>query len=142
MGEKAYMVTFKHIDPLFVIDLKNPANPTILGKLKIPGYSDYLHPYDENHLIGIGKEVDASIDADKVHTEGAVYYHKITCPIVWDSWERNGWEKRIDFYTWEQVEASGRIPASSATYGLLCDATSNGYIRESDDCNEKDERCP
>ena len=41
------------------------------------GYSDYLHPYDENHLIGIGKEVDASIDADKVHTEGAVYYTAI-----------------------------------------------------------------
>jgi len=77
MGEKAYMVTFRHIDPLFVIDLKNPTDPKILGKLKIPGYSDYLHPIDENHLIGIGKEVDASIDADKIHTEGAVYYTAI-----------------------------------------------------------------
>ena len=77
MGEKAYMVTFRHIDPLFVIDLKDPTNPKILGKLKIPGYSDYLHPIDENHLIGIGKEVDASIDADKIHTEGAVYYTAI-----------------------------------------------------------------
>ncbi len=77
MGERAYMVTFRHIDPLFVIDLKDPTNPQILGKLKIPGYSDYLHPYDETHLIGIGKEVDASIDADKVHTEGAVYYTAI-----------------------------------------------------------------
>jgi uncharacterized secreted protein with C-terminal beta-propeller domain len=77
MGKKAYMVTFKHIDPLFVIDLEDPTNPKILGKLKIPGYSDYLHPYDENYLIGIGKEVDASIDADKIHTEGAVYYTAI-----------------------------------------------------------------
>ena len=72
-----YLVTFRHIDPLFVIDLKNPKNPKILGKLKIPGYSDYLHPYDETHLIGVGKEVDASIDADKIHTEGAVYYTAI-----------------------------------------------------------------
>ena len=77
MGKKGYMVTFKHVDPLFVIDLSEPTNPNILGKLKIPGYSDYLHPYDENHLIGIGKEVDESIDADKVHTEGAVYYTAI-----------------------------------------------------------------
>ena len=77
MGQKAYMVTFRHIDPLFVIDLKDPTNPKILGKLKIPGYSDYLHPIDENHLIGIGKEVDASVDADKIHTEGAVYYTAI-----------------------------------------------------------------
>jgi|GEM_PF-452713 len=74
MGDRAYMVTFVQVDPLFVISLKDPENPTILGELKIPGYSEYLHPYDENHLIGFGREVDASIDADKVHTPGAVYY--------------------------------------------------------------------
>lgn len=56
MGERAYMVTFRTVDPLFVIDLKDPQNPKILGKLKIPGYSNYLHPYDENHIIGFGKE--------------------------------------------------------------------------------------
>lgn len=55
-GDRAYMVTFRNVDPLFVIDLKEPAAPAVLGKLKIPGYSDYLHPYDENHLIGFGKE--------------------------------------------------------------------------------------
>ncbi len=77
IGDRAYMVTFKHVDPLFVIGLEDPTNPTLLGKLKIPGYSEYLHPYDETHIIGIGKEVDESIDADKVHTEGAVYYTAI-----------------------------------------------------------------
>nr|WP_204343521.1 beta-propeller domain-containing protein [Paenibacillus elgii] len=55
-GNRAYMVTFKNTDPLFVLDLSNPQAPAMLGKLKIPGYSDYLHPYDENHLIGFGKE--------------------------------------------------------------------------------------
>ena len=54
------MVTFKRIDPLFVIDLSNPSNPEVLGELKIPGYSDYLHPYDETHIIGIGKETDSN----------------------------------------------------------------------------------
>jgi len=77
MGDRAYLVTFKRVDPLFVIGLSDPANPVLLGKLKIPGYSDYLHPYDENHLIGIGKEVDESIDADKVHEDYAVYYTAI-----------------------------------------------------------------
>jgi len=57
MGKRAYLVTFRRIDPLFVIDLSNPSYPRVLGKLKIPGFSDYLHPYDENHIIGIGKEV-------------------------------------------------------------------------------------
>jgi uncharacterized secreted protein with C-terminal beta-propeller domain len=56
IGNRLYMVTFKRIDPLFVIDLSNPKDPKVLGKLKIPGFSDYLHPYDENHIIGVGKE--------------------------------------------------------------------------------------
>lgn len=56
MGEKGYMVTFKQVDPLFVIDLADPYNPRILGNLKIPGYSDYIHPVDENHIIGFGKD--------------------------------------------------------------------------------------
>jgi uncharacterized secreted protein with C-terminal beta-propeller domain len=62
MGKKGYVVTFKKVDPLFVIDLSNHENPLVLGKLKIPGYSDYLHPYDETHLIGIGKQ---TVEADE-----------------------------------------------------------------------------
>lgn len=77
LGDRAYLVTFVQIDPLFTIDLSDPYNPRILGELKIPGYSEYLHPYDETHIIGIGKEVDPSIDADKVHTPGAIYYTAI-----------------------------------------------------------------
>ncbi len=56
MGERAYMVTFVETDPLFVIDLSDPKNPEVLGELKIPGYSKYLHPYDENHIIGFGEK--------------------------------------------------------------------------------------
>ncbi len=55
MGNRAYMVTFVQVDPLFVIDLSEPTNPIVLGELKIPGYSKYLHPYDENHIIGFGE---------------------------------------------------------------------------------------
>ncbi len=62
MGKRAYMVTFKKVDPLFVIDVSDPENPKVLGKLKIPGYSDYLHPIDENHIIGLGKD---TIEASK-----------------------------------------------------------------------------
>lgn len=54
IGKVGYMVTFKQIDPLFVIDLSDPMNPAVKGELKIPGYSSYLHPYDETHIIGIG----------------------------------------------------------------------------------------
>lgn len=54
MGEKLYLVTFEQIDPFFVVDLQDDSNPKILWELKIPGYSTYLHPYDENHVIGLG----------------------------------------------------------------------------------------
>jgi len=60
MGNTAYLVTFKRVDPFFVLDMKDPKNPVIKGKLKIPGYSTYLQPYDENHILGFGNEVDAS----------------------------------------------------------------------------------
>ncbi|MEK7217830.1 MAG: beta-propeller domain-containing protein, partial [Patescibacteria group bacterium] len=62
LGDRAYMVTFRNTDPLFVIDTSDPRNPRILGQLKIPGYSDYLHPYDENHLIGFGKDTEEAKD--------------------------------------------------------------------------------
>lgn len=55
MGDKLYLVTFKQVDPFFVIDLSSDS-PKILGALKIPGFSNYLQPYDENHIIGIGKD--------------------------------------------------------------------------------------
>jgi len=56
LGDKCYLVTFRQIDPFFVIDLSDPTNPTVLGELKIPGFSTYLHPYDETHVIGIGRD--------------------------------------------------------------------------------------
>ncbi|TAN47718.1 MAG: hypothetical protein EPN21_16675 [Methylococcaceae bacterium] len=57
MEERAYLVTFAQTDPLFVIDLSMPEAPKLLGELKIPGFSNYLHPYDADHVIGIGQEV-------------------------------------------------------------------------------------
>jgi uncharacterized secreted protein with C-terminal beta-propeller domain len=70
MGKKAYLVTFKKVDPLFVIDLSEPSNPTVLGKLKIPGYSDYLHPIDETHLIGLGKDTIEAAKGDFAWYQG------------------------------------------------------------------------
>jgi uncharacterized secreted protein with C-terminal beta-propeller domain len=54
-GDLAIVVTFRQIDPLYVIDLSDPAKPTLKGKLKIPGFSEYLHPLGPERLIGIGQ---------------------------------------------------------------------------------------
>ena len=56
MGDKAYLVTFRQIDPFYVIDLSNPYRPYKAGELKIPGYSSYLHPLDRDLIVGIGKD--------------------------------------------------------------------------------------
>ncbi len=69
MQDRAYMVTFEQVDPLFVIDTSDPYNPSILGELKIPGFSNYLHPYDENTIIGIGQSTRVD-EFDRVRTEG------------------------------------------------------------------------
>lgn len=60
MGERAYLVTYKQTDPLFVIDLKTPNAPKVLGELKIPGYSTYLHPYENNILLGFGRDSEVN----------------------------------------------------------------------------------
>ena len=64
IGNKVYFVTYKTMDPLFVMDLSDETNPKVLGELKIPGYSTYLHPYDENHIIGIGMETKETVRRD------------------------------------------------------------------------------
>ncbi len=58
MGDKGYIVTFRQVDPLFVFDLSNPSAPKVIGELKVPGFSNYLHPINENVLLGIGQNVD------------------------------------------------------------------------------------
>jgi len=68
MGDQAYVVTFRNVDPLFVIELKNPASPQVLGQLKIPGYSTYLHPYDENKLLGFG--YDVTVEGENAYNGG------------------------------------------------------------------------
>ena len=58
MGDMAYVVTFRQVDPLFAIDLSNPKKPSVMGQLKIPGFTSYMHPLDENTLLGIGYDGD------------------------------------------------------------------------------------
>jgi uncharacterized secreted protein with C-terminal beta-propeller domain len=70
MGSRCYLVTFLKVDPFFVIDLENPANPKVLGKLKIPGYSNYLHPYSDTVIIGIGKDAVPAEEGDFAWYQG------------------------------------------------------------------------
>ena len=68
IADRLYLVTFQQIDPFFVIDLSEDT-PKILGELKIPGFSNYLHPYDEEHIIGIGRDTK-EVGSNRVETLG------------------------------------------------------------------------
>ena len=58
IADRGYVVTFRQVDPLYVIDLSDPTDPTVEGELKIPGYSAYLHPVSGDHLLGVGQDAD------------------------------------------------------------------------------------
>ena len=65
MGNMLYLVTYENHDPLFSIDLTDPAHPEVVGQLEIPGFSDYLHFWDDTHLLGIGYDTDEETSAVK-----------------------------------------------------------------------------
>lgn len=68
LGDKGFVVTFRQVDPLYTLDLSNPTQPKMVGELKIPGFSTYLHPMDDDHVLAIGQD---TIDhGDWVETGG------------------------------------------------------------------------
>lgn len=64
-GERGYVVTFEQVDPLFVIDLSKPTEPKVLGELKVPGFSQYLHPIGDHLVVGIGRSTAQNIIRDE-----------------------------------------------------------------------------
>jgi uncharacterized secreted protein with C-terminal beta-propeller domain len=56
LDDTAYLVTFRQVDPFHVVDLSDPANPRELGAVKLPGFSEYLHPIGEDRVLGVGRE--------------------------------------------------------------------------------------
>lgn len=60
VDRRLYLVTFRQIDPFFVISFQNHRRPKILGELKITGFSRYLHPYDQDTIIGLGRQADSN----------------------------------------------------------------------------------
>jgi inhibitor of cysteine peptidase len=118
MGDKCYLVTFRQVDPFFVLDMSNPAEPKVAGELKIPGYSSYLHLYDENHVIGLGKEgsnVKLSLfDVSNVNapTEVAKY-------IVEGDWTDSEALQEPKAFLFDKQKDLLVIPISKTNYGVI-----------------------
>ena len=115
VGEVGYVVTFRQIDPFYTIDLSDPANPAILGELKIPGFSSYLHPISDTLVLGVGSDADAEgrITGAKVSLFDVSDLSAPREVAVWtapDGWNDVGWDHRA--FLWWAPESLAVIPVT------------------------------
>ncbi len=82
LGPRAFVVTFMQIDPLFAIDLSDPTAPRQVGELEVPGFSTYLHPFDDTHLLAVG---EASIPGSEIEIPQECLADPSLCPEL-PSW--------------------------------------------------------
>jgi hypothetical protein len=96
VGDTAYVVTFRQTDPFYVLDLSDPAAPRVVGELKLPGYSGYLHPIDETHILGVGQEgdEDGRITGVKVSLFDV---SDPSAPVESANWTQDGGSQQVEF---------------------------------------------
>jgi len=147
MGDRAFFVTFRVVDPLYAVDLSDPADPKLVGELHIPGFSDYLQPLDDNRLLAIGRganelnglfqELQVSIFditdltnpalLDRYSFEGG---RAISTPATGSPWTRgDGDHHAVSYFETEQVFA---LPIQSEGEWHWNDATSQYELQEGD----------
>lgn len=115
VADTAYVVTFRQIDPFYTIDLADPANPMVLGELKIPGFSSYLHPISDDLVLGIGSDADDSglITGAKVSLFDVSDLANPREVAVWtapNGWNNIGWEHRA--FLWWAPQNLAVIPVT------------------------------
>jgi len=106
IGPEGYVVTFRQIDPLYSLDLSDPTDPRVTGELKVPGYSSYLHPLGDDHLLTIGRDADEegrvqglSFQIFDVSDPAApTQAHKTTLGADWSTWSDAEWDPHAFVY--------------------------------------------
>ncbi|MCB9664047.1 MAG: beta-propeller domain-containing protein [Alphaproteobacteria bacterium] len=125
MGDKGYVVTFRQTDPLFTMDLSDPTRPRVVGELKMPGFSSYLHPLGDGHLIGVGRDgnEDGNVFGLAVNIFDVRDLSKpsLRHQLVLDEPGRQGWswswsEALWDHHAFTLHRGVLTIPASMETY--------------------------
>lgn len=114
VGDIGYVVTFRQVDPFYTVDLADPENPTVLGELKIPGFSSYLHPIGDGLVMGVGSDADPTTGFVTGAKVSLFDVSDLTDPqevAVWtapDGWNEVGWEHRS--FLWWEPEQIAVIP--------------------------------
>ena len=115
VGDIGYVVTFRQIDPFYTIDLSEPTDPRILGELKIPGFSSYLHPISDDLVLGVGS--DADLDGRITGSKVSLFdVSDLSAPLevaTWtvpDGWNDIGWDHRA--FLWWAPERLAVVPVT------------------------------
>lgn len=161
MGEKGYVVTFRQTDPLFTVDLSDHTNPRLIGELHIPGFSSYLHPVGDGHLLAVGMDADEEgrvsgvqvqiFDVTDFADPKLAHKHVITTGD-WSSWSEALWNHHaftfhrgtlsIPIYKYEQDENGWNYFSGLGVFGIDLDEGIKeiGFIDHSDLAARQ--RCP
>ncbi|MYH42970.1 MAG: hypothetical protein F4131_04625 [Acidimicrobiaceae bacterium] len=115
VGDIGYVVTFRQIDPFYTIDLSDPTDPRILGELKIPGFSSYLHPISDTLVLGVGSDADPEgrVTGAKVSLFDVSDLTEPREVSVWtapDGWNDVGWDHRA--FLWWAPEELAVVPVT------------------------------
>ncbi len=114
VDDVAYVVTFRQVDPLYAIDLSDPRSPTMLGQLKIPGFSEYLHPVGDGLLLGVGRQVDpdsgvdAGLKVSLFDVSDPLQMTEVDQIVVPDAWSAVSDDHRA--FTWDSARRRAIIP--------------------------------
>ncbi len=114
-GDVGYVVTFRQIDPFYTIDLSDPTEPAVVGELKIPGFSSYLHPIGDGLVLGVGSDADENgrVTGAKVSLFDVSDLADPREVAVWTApsgWNEIGWDHRA--FLWWAPERLAVIPVT------------------------------
>ena len=130
-GEKLYLVTFETIDPLYVIDLSNHLNPVVAGELEIPGFSDFLHPVNDELLLGLGQTGNGNVKLElfnvSVSPPESVSSYSVGADLE-DSWSHSPAQYNRNAFQYQQVDESTdrfSVPLTHSYY-----SETSGYVSE------------
>ena len=126
---KAYVVTFEQKDPFFVLDMSNPAAPKVAGKLEIPGYSSYLHPYDENHIIGLGME-NSTVKLSLFDVTNVNAPREIAKYIIEGDWTNSEALNDPKAFLFDKAKELLVIPVSITRFGVVEPGAANATGKE------------
>ncbi len=126
MGSKAYVVTYRETDPLLVLDISDPRNPRVEGELKIPGYSTYLHPIDQSHMIGVGRGDNWKIKVSLFDVSDPENPKELDTYYLKEGWGQVLFDHHA--FLWDEKHELLIIPAGNRYYLLRVRTDEKPYI--------------